>query len=161
MSSSLFYWHDLGLGSWSNQIAPWQWYIHGSAATSQYLGVSSSFKNPADTTDAQGLRTTIVRVFCVVHFACYLTAFFLGRNCLLEWANYGADRGYSPNHRQLGNWSPLLPFLAQDIFNQRTQSGFRAPDRLVGHVSSILYEHMWLIPVSKALRVTSQNSNSV
>ncbi|KDR81877.1 hypothetical protein GALMADRAFT_60274 [Galerina marginata CBS 339.88] len=45
--------------SWSNQIAPWQWYIHGSAPTSQYLGVSSSFKNPADTTDAQGLRTTI------------------------------------------------------------------------------------------------------
>jgi len=45
--------------SWSNQIAPWQWYIHGSAATSEYLGVSSSFKNPADTTDAQGLRTTI------------------------------------------------------------------------------------------------------
>ncbi|KAF9484113.1 hypothetical protein BDN70DRAFT_197146 [Pholiota conissans] len=45
--------------SWSNQIAPWQWYIHGSGATSTYLGLSSSFKNPADTTDAQGLRTTI------------------------------------------------------------------------------------------------------
>ncbi|KAF4612099.1 hypothetical protein D9613_003637 [Agrocybe pediades] len=45
--------------SWSNQIAPWQWYIHGSAATSQYLGVSPNFKNPADTSEAQGLRTTI------------------------------------------------------------------------------------------------------
>ncbi|KAF8173685.1 hypothetical protein BJ912DRAFT_70457 [Pholiota molesta] len=45
--------------SWSNQIAPWQWYIHGSGATSEYLGLSPSFKNPADTTDAQGLRTTI------------------------------------------------------------------------------------------------------
>ncbi|KAF5314407.1 hypothetical protein D9619_011819 [Psilocybe cf. subviscida] len=45
--------------SWSNQIQPWQWYIHGSGSTSTYLGVSSSFKNPADTTDAQGLRTTI------------------------------------------------------------------------------------------------------
>jgi len=45
--------------SWSNQIAPWQWYIHGSGATSEYLGLSPSFKNPADTSDAQGLRTTI------------------------------------------------------------------------------------------------------
>ena len=50
------------VGSWSNQIQPWQWYIHGSAATATYLGVSSSFKNPADTTDSQGLRTTIVRL---------------------------------------------------------------------------------------------------
>jgi hypothetical protein len=50
---------DFDLWSWSNEIAPWQWYIHGSSATSEYLGVSPSFKNPADTTDAQGLRTTI------------------------------------------------------------------------------------------------------
>jgi hypothetical protein len=45
--------------SWSNQIEPWQWYIHGSAATSQYLGVDASFKNPADTSEVKGLRTTI------------------------------------------------------------------------------------------------------
>ncbi|KAF8960939.1 hypothetical protein BDZ97DRAFT_1665236 [Flammula alnicola] len=45
--------------SWSNQIQPWQWYIHGSSPTANYLGVSASFKNPADTTDAQGLKTTI------------------------------------------------------------------------------------------------------
>ncbi|KAH9480017.1 Exoglucanase 1 [Psilocybe cubensis] len=50
---------DFDKWSWSNQIAPWQWYIHGSGATSTYLGVSPNFKNPADTTDAQGLRTTI------------------------------------------------------------------------------------------------------
>jgi hypothetical protein len=47
-------------GSWSNQIQPWQWYIHGSGSTSEYLGLSASYKNPADTSDALGLRTTIV-----------------------------------------------------------------------------------------------------
>jgi hypothetical protein len=51
---------DFDKWSWGNQIAPWQWYIHGSAATSKYLAVSSSYKNPADTTDAQGVKTTIV-----------------------------------------------------------------------------------------------------
>ncbi|RHZ43788.1 glycoside hydrolase family 131 protein [Aspergillus thermomutatus] len=45
--------------SWSNQIEPWQWYIHGSGKTSEYLGLSSDFKNPADTSDAQGVRITI------------------------------------------------------------------------------------------------------
>ena len=48
------------LGSWSNQVGAWQWYIHGSGETSEYLGVSSEFKNPA-AADAQGLRITIVR----------------------------------------------------------------------------------------------------
>lgn len=50
---------DFDKWSWSNQIQPWQWYIHGSGATTEYLGLSSSFKNPGDTSDAQGLRTTI------------------------------------------------------------------------------------------------------
>ncbi|KIJ48066.1 carbohydrate-binding module family 1 protein [Sphaerobolus stellatus SS14] len=50
---------DFDKWSWSNQIQPWQWYIHGSAATSEYIGMSSSFKNPADTTDAQGIKLTI------------------------------------------------------------------------------------------------------
>ncbi|PWY77406.1 hypothetical protein BO70DRAFT_363336 [Aspergillus heteromorphus CBS 117.55] len=49
---------ELDEWSWSNQIEPWQWYIHGTANTSEYLGLSSSFKNPA-ASDAQGLRTTI------------------------------------------------------------------------------------------------------
>ncbi|OGM43958.1 hypothetical protein ABOM_007997 [Aspergillus bombycis] len=44
--------------SWSNQVGAWQWYIHGSGKTSEYLGVSSEFKNPA-AADAQGLRITI------------------------------------------------------------------------------------------------------
>ncbi|RHZ63546.1 hypothetical protein CDV55_103486 [Aspergillus turcosus] len=45
--------------SWSNQIEPWQWYIHGSGKTTEYLGLSPDYKNPADTSDAQGLRITI------------------------------------------------------------------------------------------------------
>ena len=46
-------------GSWSNQIAPWQWYIHGDGETSEYLALSSDYKNPA-ASDAQGLRTRLV-----------------------------------------------------------------------------------------------------
>ncbi|EAW14401.1 glycoside hydrolase family 131 protein [Aspergillus clavatus NRRL 1] len=45
--------------SWSNQIPPYQWYIHGSQPTSHYLGLSADFKNPAATSDAQGIRITI------------------------------------------------------------------------------------------------------
>lgn len=50
---------DFDKWSWSNQIQPWQWYIHGSAATSKYLALSSSYKNPADTSSAQGIKMTI------------------------------------------------------------------------------------------------------
>ncbi|KAF7597137.1 hypothetical protein BBP40_009475 [Aspergillus hancockii] len=49
---------DLDKWSWSNQIGAWQWYIHGDGKTSEYLGLSSEFKNPA-ASDAQGLRITI------------------------------------------------------------------------------------------------------
>ncbi|PKX95176.1 glycoside hydrolase family 131 protein [Aspergillus novofumigatus IBT 16806] len=50
---------DFDKWSWSNQIGAWQWYIHGSGKTSEYLGLSPDFKNPADTSDAQGVRITI------------------------------------------------------------------------------------------------------
>ena len=50
----------MALGSWSNQIEPFQWYIHGSEETSRYLELSSEFKNPADKADAKGIRITIV-----------------------------------------------------------------------------------------------------
>ncbi|KAE8368345.1 hypothetical protein BDV27DRAFT_142021 [Aspergillus caelatus] len=49
---------DIDKWSWSNQVGAWQWYIHGSGETSEYLGISSEFKNPA-AADAQGLRITI------------------------------------------------------------------------------------------------------
>ncbi|KLO05846.1 hypothetical protein SCHPADRAFT_946581 [Schizopora paradoxa] len=50
---------DFDKWSFSNEIAPWQWYIHGPGATSEYLAVSPNFKNPADTSDAQGIKITI------------------------------------------------------------------------------------------------------
>ncbi|OJJ45230.1 hypothetical protein ASPZODRAFT_99088 [Penicilliopsis zonata CBS 506.65] len=49
---------DFDLWSWSNEIEPWQWYIHGTGNTSEYLGLSADYKNPA-ASDAQGLRITI------------------------------------------------------------------------------------------------------
>ncbi|KJK60815.1 hypothetical protein P875_00042936 [Aspergillus parasiticus SU-1] len=49
---------DIDKWSWSNQVGAWQWYIHGSGKTSEYLGISPEFKNPA-AADAQGLRITI------------------------------------------------------------------------------------------------------
>ncbi|KAJ5753571.1 uncharacterized protein N7511_007724 [Penicillium nucicola] len=49
---------DLDRWSWSNQIGAYQWYIHGSGETTEYLGLSTDFKNPA-ATDAKGLRTSI------------------------------------------------------------------------------------------------------
>jgi hypothetical protein len=51
---------DRQKGSWSNQVGDWQWYIHGSASTETYLGLSPDNKNPADTSDEQGIRITIV-----------------------------------------------------------------------------------------------------
>ncbi|KAK7048412.1 carbohydrate-binding module family 1 protein [Favolaschia claudopus] len=45
--------------SWGNEVGEYQWYIHGSQNTSQYLGLSPSFKNPADTSETNGLRLTV------------------------------------------------------------------------------------------------------
>ncbi|QQK47469.1 carbohydrate-binding module family 1 protein [Penicillium digitatum] len=50
---------DFDKWSWSNQVGDWQWYIHGSAGTDKYLGLSPDHKNPADSTDEQGIRITI------------------------------------------------------------------------------------------------------
>ncbi|GMG31756.1 unnamed protein product [Aspergillus oryzae var. brunneus] len=46
-------------GSWSNPVGPYQWYIHGSEATANYLEVSADFKNPADESDEKGIRISI------------------------------------------------------------------------------------------------------
>ncbi|TFL03221.1 carbohydrate-binding module family 1 protein [Pterulicium gracile] len=45
--------------SWGNQVGQYQWYIHGSQPTSRYLAVDSSYKNPAATKEARGLKMTI------------------------------------------------------------------------------------------------------
>ncbi|KAF8577697.1 carbohydrate-binding module family 1 protein [Ramaria rubella] len=50
---------DFDAWSFSNEIGNWQWYIHGSEPTADYLALSPSYKNPADTTDVQGIKITI------------------------------------------------------------------------------------------------------
>ncbi|THH20111.1 hypothetical protein EW146_g1190 [Bondarzewia mesenterica] len=45
--------------SWSNEVGEYQWYIHGSEPTSHYLALDPSYKNPADTSETNGLRATI------------------------------------------------------------------------------------------------------
>ncbi len=35
---------DLNKWSWSNQVGPFQYYIHGSGAIDKYISLSSSFK---------------------------------------------------------------------------------------------------------------------
>lgn len=50
---------DLNNWSWSNQVGPYQYYIHGSETVDKYIALSSSFKNPADTVSKQGARFTL------------------------------------------------------------------------------------------------------
>ncbi|KAJ7688803.1 hypothetical protein B0H14DRAFT_3906788 [Mycena olivaceomarginata] len=47
------------LWSFANQVGAYQWYIHGTQNTSHYLALSPSFKNPADTSETNGLKLTI------------------------------------------------------------------------------------------------------
>lgn len=50
---------DLDSWSWSNQVGPYQWYIHGSSATTSYVDLSADHKNPADDVSEQGARLTL------------------------------------------------------------------------------------------------------
>jgi len=50
---------DFDVWSWSNEIEYWQWYNHGSEPTADYLALSPDYMNPADTSDAQGIKITI------------------------------------------------------------------------------------------------------
>ncbi|SPO03029.1 related to endoglucanase c [Cephalotrichum gorgonifer] len=47
---------DLEKWSWSNQVGPYQWYIHGPSAASAYVELSPNHKNPADASSKQGAR---------------------------------------------------------------------------------------------------------
>ena len=49
----------IGTGSWSNQVGPYQYYIHGSGAVTEYVNLGTAYKNPADTSSAQGIQVTI------------------------------------------------------------------------------------------------------
>jgi len=50
---------DLDKWSWGNQVGPYQWYIKGSGQTSEYVSLSSSFKNPADSVSKQGVKISL------------------------------------------------------------------------------------------------------
>ncbi|KAH8825374.1 hypothetical protein DL96DRAFT_1670497 [Flagelloscypha sp. PMI_526] len=50
---------DFDKWSWANQTGQYQWYIHGTAATSNYLLPGTTYKNPADTKDLRGIKLSI------------------------------------------------------------------------------------------------------
>jgi hypothetical protein len=50
---------DLLTWSWSNQVGPYQYYIHGSSNITSYVNLSPSYKNPADTGSTQGAKITL------------------------------------------------------------------------------------------------------
>ncbi|OIW33531.1 hypothetical protein CONLIGDRAFT_666814 [Coniochaeta ligniaria NRRL 30616] len=50
---------DLNTWSWSNQVGPYQYYIHGSASVDKYISLSADYKNPNDTTSAKGAKFTL------------------------------------------------------------------------------------------------------
>ncbi|KAK7932709.1 hypothetical protein PG985_003421 [Apiospora marii] len=50
---------DLNKWSWGSQVGPYQYYIHGSGAVTDYVNLSPSFKNPADSTSKQGAKLTL------------------------------------------------------------------------------------------------------
>ncbi|KAH8656152.1 hypothetical protein BGZ60DRAFT_567983 [Tricladium varicosporioides] len=45
--------------SWSNQVGPYQYYIHGTENVTSYVNLDSTFKNPADSGSTQGVKITL------------------------------------------------------------------------------------------------------
>lgn len=50
---------DLDEWDWSNQVGPYQWYIHGPSATADYVDLSADYKNPADESSTKGVKLTL------------------------------------------------------------------------------------------------------
>lgn len=50
---------DLNNWSWSNEVGPYQWYIHGSGSVTEYVNLSPDYKNPADSASKQGAKITL------------------------------------------------------------------------------------------------------
>ncbi|ORY69976.1 uncharacterized protein BCR38DRAFT_96685 [Pseudomassariella vexata] len=50
---------DLDKWSWSNQVGPYQYYIHGSGTVDKYVNLSPDYKNPNDTVSKQGAKFTL------------------------------------------------------------------------------------------------------
>jgi hypothetical protein len=50
---------EIGKWSWENQVGAYQYYIHGSGATTDYVNISPDYVNPADTSSSEGARITV------------------------------------------------------------------------------------------------------
>jgi hypothetical protein len=50
---------DLEKWSWSNQVGPYQYYIHGPGGVDDYVALGVDFKNPADAGSDKGMRVTL------------------------------------------------------------------------------------------------------
>ncbi|KAJ9136706.1 Glycoside hydrolase family 131 protein [Pleurostoma richardsiae] len=50
---------DLNKWSWSSQVGPYQYYIHGSGTVDKYVNLSPDYKNPNDTVSKQGAKFTL------------------------------------------------------------------------------------------------------
>ncbi|KAF2436105.1 hypothetical protein EJ08DRAFT_685015 [Tothia fuscella] len=54
---------ELDKWSWSNQVGPYQYYIHGdkkdASGGTKYVELSPNYKNPADSSSAKGVKITI------------------------------------------------------------------------------------------------------
>lgn len=50
---------DLNKWSWSSEVGNYQYYIHGSGSVTEYINLSSTYKNPNDTSSKQGAKFTL------------------------------------------------------------------------------------------------------
>ncbi|RVD90391.1 uncharacterized protein DFL_001357 [Arthrobotrys flagrans] len=82
---------DLNNWSWSNQVGPYQYYIHGSGSVTKYVNLSPSYKNPADTVSNQGVKISIDN-----------TAYWNGQNMrrteLIPQTSAGINQGHVYYH---------------------------------------------------------------
>ncbi|EKD18697.1 uncharacterized protein L3040_002124 [Drepanopeziza brunnea f. sp. 'multigermtubi'] len=49
----------IGAWSWSNQVGPYQYYIHGPSPIDSYVNLDAANKNPADTGSTKGVKLTL------------------------------------------------------------------------------------------------------
>ncbi|KPM42463.1 hypothetical protein AK830_g4089 [Neonectria ditissima] len=50
---------DLADWSWSNQVGPYQYYIHGDGEVTEYVNLAADFANPADAGSSQGAKISL------------------------------------------------------------------------------------------------------
>ncbi|KAK6522404.1 hypothetical protein TWF281_002966 [Arthrobotrys megalospora] len=93
---------DLNNWSWSNQVGPYQYYIHGSGSVTQYVNLSPSYKNPADTVSNQGAKISIDK-----------TAYWNGQNMrrteLIPQTSAGINQGHVYYHFSVKRTSTNAP----------------------------------------------------